>query len=235
MKVAVVHGQQHRGSTYHCTRMVMERLGEEAADGLVVAEFFMPHEAPGPCVGCYRCFTDGEASCPHADKVQPIARALEEADLIILDSPCYVGGMTGQLKTLLDHLGYRWMSHRPHPAMFRKTGLAISTAAGAGTSKVTKALRSNLFFWGVPLVYRWGVSVAAANWETVQPEKKKELERKADQIAAKIVRRAGKARPGVQTRLMFAVMRLNQKKNEWNPRDSAHWRELGWLDRKRPW
>ncbi|HEY8391580.1 MAG TPA: NAD(P)H-dependent oxidoreductase, partial [Capillibacterium sp.] len=45
-------------------------------------------------------------------------------------------GMTGQLKTFLDHMGYRWLPHRPHPQMFRKIGLAVSTAAGAGAKKV---------------------------------------------------------------------------------------------------
>jgi hypothetical protein len=35
---------------------------------------------------------------------------------------------------------YRWMSHRPHPKIFGKVGLVISTAAGAGAKKVTKAL-----------------------------------------------------------------------------------------------
>ena len=59
-------------------------------------------------------------------------------------------GMTGQLKTFLDHMGYRWLSHRPHPQMFRKIGLAVSTAAGAGAKRVTKDLRRRYFFWGTP-------------------------------------------------------------------------------------
>jgi len=38
--------------------------------------------------------------------VQPIAKAIEEADLLILEFPCYVYGMSGQLKTFLDYLSY---------------------------------------------------------------------------------------------------------------------------------
>ena len=51
-------------------------------------------------------------------------------------TPPTVPSMTGQLKTFLDHMGYRWLPHRPHPQMFRKIGLAVSTAAGAGAKKV---------------------------------------------------------------------------------------------------
>ena len=234
MNIAVVHGQQHRGSTYHCTHMVLDRLAERKGE-LRVSEFFLPGDGPAPCIGCGRCFTEGEDRCPHAAKVQPIARALADADLIIFDSPCYVFGMTGQLKTLMDHLGYRWMSHRPHPAMFRKTGLAISTAAGAGTSKVTKALKTNLFYWGVPRIYRWGANVAAVNWESVKPGKKEELERHAARLADRIARRKPGRRPSLKTRLMFAIMRLNQKRNDWNPRDLGHWQERGWMEKGRPW
>ena len=61
--------------------------------------------------------------------------------------------MSGQLKTFLDHLAYRWMAHRPYPKIFNKVGLVVSTAAGAGTKKVTKSLSDNLFYWGVPKIY----------------------------------------------------------------------------------
>ena len=32
----------------------------------------------------------------------------------------------------LDHYGYRWMVHCPEGSMFRKQGVCIATAAGAG-------------------------------------------------------------------------------------------------------
>lgn len=54
--------------------------------------------------------------------------------------------MTGQLKTFLDHLGYIWLSHRPNGKMFNKVGIVISTASGAGASKVTKTLEQQMFW-----------------------------------------------------------------------------------------
>ena len=150
--------------------------------------------------------------------------------MIILESPCYVYGMTGQLKTFLDHLGYRWMPHRPHPKMFSKVGLVISTAAGAGTKKVTKALRDNLFYWGVPKIYSYGKNVAASSWETVKVEKKLKIEKEVIQVATKISKRIGKTKPGIKTKVMFQIMQMSQKANNWNPTDKEYWLKNGWLD-----
>ena len=136
----------------------------------------------------------GELKCPHAEIVQPVVRAIEEADLVILDSPCYVLGMTGQLKTFLDHMGYRWMPHRPHPQMFRKIGLAVSTAAGAGAKKVTKELRRHFFYWGIPKSFSYAKNIRATNWEMVPAKKKARIEKEVTRLAAKILKGKGKSR-----------------------------------------
>lgn len=232
MRIVVLHGQMHKGSTYNITRLFLDRLSDENTE---INEFFMPRDAPSFCIGCYNCFEKGESQCPHADTVQPVAKAIEEADLLILESPCYVLGMTGQLKTFLDHMGYRWMVHRPHPKMFGKVGLVISTAAGAGAKRVTKALRDHLFHWGVPQVYRYGKNVGASSWETVKPETKLRIEKDADRIAAKMLKRLGRAKPGVKTKALFEAMRMSQKANDWNPTDKEYWLRNGWLDGHRPW
>jgi multimeric flavodoxin WrbA len=232
VRITVLHGQMHRGSTYNITRLFLDRLSDKDTE---ITEFFMPKDAPSFCIGCFNCFTKGESQCPHAKAVQPVARAMEEADLLVLESPCYVLGMTGQLKTFLDHMGYRWMAHRPHPKMFGKVGLVISTAAGAGAKKVTKALRNNLFHWGVPQIYRYSKSVGASSWETVKPETKMRIEKDVNRISAKIFERVGNATPGVKTKAMFELMRLSQKVNDWNPTDKEYWLKNGWLDGNRPW
>lgn len=232
MKIAVLHGQMHQGSTYHITKMVLDRLsGPDTA----IREFFMPKDMPAPCVGCNRCFFEGEVCCPQADTVRPVAEALEEADLIVLESPCYVFGMTGQLKVLLDHLGYRWMPHRPHPAMFRKVGLAVSTAAGGGADKVVKDLVRHLFFWGVPVTHRFSANVYATAWGGVKDKKRAKLEKHAERLAARIRRQIGRAKPGLKTRAFFFMMGLMQKGVFDNPADQTYWKQNGWLNGKTPW
>lgn len=232
MRIIVLYGQMHKGSTYNITRLFLDNLSDE---GTEITEFYMPKDAPSFCIGCYNCFTKGEEQCPHADIVQPIAKAIEEADLLILASPCYVYGMTGQLKTFLDHLGYQWMPHRPHPKMFSKIGLVISTAAGAGTKRVTKTLQDNLFYSGVPKIYSYGKNVGASSWETVKPEKKLKIEKEVIQIATQISKLIGKTKPGIKTKVMFQIMRMSQKANNWNPTDKEYWLKNGWLDTSKPW
>lgn len=232
MKITVLHGQIHKGSTYNITRLFLDNLSDESTE---ITEFYMPKDMPSFCIGCFNCFTKGEAHCPHADIVQPIAKEIGEADLLILESPCYVYGMTGQLKAFLDHLAYQWMPHRPNPKMFNKVGLVISTAAGAGTRKVTKAMQDNLFYWGVPKIYSYGKNVGASSWETVKSEKKVKIEKEVTQIATQILRRVGRTKPGIKTKVIFEIMRIIQKTNNWNPTDKEYWLKNGWFHGKKPW
>ena len=72
-----------------------------------VRAFHLPHDVPDFCIGCNTCFFEDEAHCPHADRMQPIAEAMDAADLIILASPLYTMGMSGSMKNLMDHFAYR--------------------------------------------------------------------------------------------------------------------------------
>lgn len=232
MKITVLHGQMHQGSTYHITHMVLDRLTGPDTELL---EFFMPKDAPAPCVGCNRCFMEGEEHCPHVDAVRPIMEALEQADVVVLESPCYVFGMTGQLKTTLDHFGYRWMPHRPHPSMFRKVGLVVSTAAGGGANNVTKELARHLSFWGVSRIFRFSANVYAAKWDEVKAEKRDQLQKQAARLANRIRKSVGKKHHDVKTCFLFYMIRSMQKKGIFSPIDHAYWERNGWLGGKRPW
>lgn len=231
MKVVVLHGQRHNGSTRHIAE---QTVGQVTSPDDEVRHFFFTENKP--CVGCFGCIMHGEQSCPHFAENEPIFAALHEADLVVLESPCYCMGITGQLKIFLDHMAWRWMVHRPDEAMFHKAGLVVSTAAGAGAGKVTKALAQQLFYWGVPKVYRLGINVNAASWEEIAPKKRAEIYRRTAACAAKLRRQLAQGpRAGLRTRAVFAAMRMSQKANDWNPTDKAHWQQAGWLGNARPW
>ena len=68
MKITVIHGQSHKGSTYHIARMLTDRLGGE------VTEFMLPRDFSSYCCGCINCFED-ETKCPHYAKLSPITKA----------------------------------------------------------------------------------------------------------------------------------------------------------------
>lgn len=228
MNITIIHGQSHKGSTYHIARMLSGKLGGE------VTEFFLPKDFGSFCVGCTACFEKSEKLCPHYEKLQPITAALDDADVIILASPVYVYHATGAMKTLLDHYGYRWMVHRPEEKMFGKQAVCISTAAGAGMKSTNKDMADSLFFWGISRIYKFGIGVAAVSWDAVSAKKKQRIEKETSAIAERIIRNSGNMRPSIKTRVFFNVMRMLHRKG-WNEADVEYWNEKGWDGHDRPW
>ena len=228
MKTVIIHGQSHKGSTFQIAHLLADKLGGE------VTEFFLPRDFGEFCCGCTNCFVNGEDKCPHYENLSPITKTIDSADVIILASPVYVYHATGAMKALLDHYGYRWMPHRPEGSMFRKQGVCISTAAGAGVKSTNKDMADSLLFWGVGKIYQFGTGIAATSWEQVSDKKRHSKEKNVSSISKKILSSQNKVRPGIKTRMLFSVMRLFQKKGL-NPLDTQHWKKNGWLDRKRPW
>lgn len=228
MKTVIIHGQSHKGSTYHTARLLADKLGGE------VTEFFLPRDFGEFCTGCTRCFEVGEEKCPHFAKLSPITEAIDAADVIILASPVYVFHATGAMKAFLDHYGWRWMVHSPEESMFTKQGVCISTAAGMGTGSANKDMADSLFFWGVARIYKLGFGVAASDWQGISDKKRKAIEKAAERTAQKIKSRHGRVKPTLKTRAVFFAMHLMQRKG-FNPRDVKHWQEKGWTGNVRPW
>ena len=92
MKTVIIHGQNHKGSTYNIARILAEKIGGETT------EFFLPKDFGEFCVGCTTCFMKDEKKCPHYEKLSPLTQALDAADVIILASPVYVYHATGAMK-----------------------------------------------------------------------------------------------------------------------------------------
>lgn len=228
MNITILHGQSHKGSTYHIARMLAEKLGGE------ITEFFLPRDFDEYCVGCTSCFVKSETLCPHYQKLLPITQAIDKADVLILASPVYVYHVTGAMKGLLDHYGYRWMVHRPEAKMFYKQAVCISTAAGAGIKSTNKDMADSMFFWGIGKIYQYGTAVAAISYDGVSDKKKAAIEKKVSKLAERIRKRNGKVKPGLKTKIFFHIMRMLQKSG-WNEADVKYWREKGWDKKQRPW
>lgn len=232
MKVTIIHGQSHKGITYTMSNTLLKYLeGEE------VREFFLPKDGPDFCYGCNNCFLKGEEKCPSADKVQPIVRAMEWADVIILDSPCYVMEMSGALKNLMDHLAYRWITHRPHGAMFKKVGITVCSSAGAPTRGVLKSMGRQLKWMGVPKVYHFGLMSNAMGVSDLKAVKLAEIEKRAKRISIRAKSRVAHPHVGIRGVAMFNIFKGMQssEKSAWNPKDKDWWVSQGWTHKVRPW
>ncbi len=55
-----------------------------------------------PCTGCWTCWFKTPGKCAQHDDMEQILPRLAEADVIILASPLYHGGLNGLVKTFLD-------------------------------------------------------------------------------------------------------------------------------------
>ena len=228
VKTVVIYGQSHKGSTYHIAHELAGKIGGE------ILEFLLPRDFGEFCLGCTDCFVESEEKCPHYGSLAPITQAMDAADVIVLASPVYVYHATGAMKAFLDHYGYRWMVHRPEASMFRKQGVCIATAAGAGIRSTVRDMSHSLFFWGIARIYQYGTTVAATDWDGVSEKKKAAIDRRISAIAERIISRNGRIHPGFKTKGMFYIVRMMQKKG-WNDRDVEHWKKQGWLEKRRPW
>ncbi len=231
MNVVIVHGQNHKGSTYHIANMVAEKIAEKGE----IQEFFLPKDFSEFCCGCTQCFEKNEKLCPHYEKLRFITEAVDKADVIILASPVYVYHCTGSMKAWLDHYGWRWLVHRPEEKMFSKQAVVVSTAAGAGMRSTNKDMKDSLSFWGVPKIYSLGLAVRAVSWNEVKPSVKSKTERKASHIADRIKSRGIKPGISFKGRILFTAMSIVNRKGGMNLADSKYWKSKGWTDKKRPW
>ncbi len=229
LKICIVNGQNHKGSTYHLGQYLAKKIGGE------VTEFFLPRDFGEFCVGCNSCFLNGEETCPHYEKLSPINKAMDSADLLIFTSPVYVYHCTGSMKAFLDHYGYRWLVHRPEEKMFSKQAVCISTAAGGGMKSTCKDMKDSMYFWGVGKIYTCGVGVHAVKWDEVPNQRREIAEKKLDSIARKVKANYGRVKPSIKTKAFFNVMRTVHNKKSMLKIDTDYWKDKGWTQKARPW
>ena len=230
MKITIIHGQNHKGSSYHTGRLLVDQIPGKHE----ITEFFLPRDLNHFCLGCYRCI-ENDADCPWYAQKNVIVDAMEKADLLVFTTPTYCMAPSASLKALLDLSFTMWMAHRPRGSMFLKKAVVLSTSAGSSTAGAIKGVAQNLFYWGVPKIYRYGAKVQAMNWESVKPKTKQKIEKATAKLAKKLGKNAP-PRVGLKTRFMFFMMAGMQKANfNASPIEKQYWQERGWLGKARPW
>lgn len=229
MKIAIIHGQSHEGSSCMAARELANSVGGD------IREFFLPRDFDKPCSGCYTCFNTDLTRCPHYKELEPLISAILEAELLILTSPVYVYHATGSMMNFLDHLGTWWMIHRPLPEMSRKQAVAISTAAGGGMRSAARDMADSLEMWGIHKVYRLGLGVQAAKPEGIPAGIKRKIHKKTDKLAGKIIKNANRRGCNGRAKKWFYLMRFAHKRFQPMEPDYGYWEKQGWHGSGRPW
>lgn len=230
MKIVVINGQNHKGSTRKIGNMLIEKMSVEKD----IKEFFLPRDLNRFCLGCYECLTKRE-NCPYWNEKKLIADAILTADLIVLTTPNYCMMPSAPMKSFLDLFFTNWLAHKPYKEMFSKQAVVISTASGAGAKKASKLVANNLVNWGIPRVIKYGINVNAMNWAGVPDKKKARIEKDMKRMASKLSENK-KVKVGIKTRFIFWLYGGMQKAN-WgaSPQEKQYWTDMGWLDGKKPW
>ena len=230
MKIVIINGQNHKGSTWHIGNLLVQKIAGEKE----IKEYFLPKDLNHFCMGCFACL-EGRERCPYWREKEPMYRDMLQADLLIFTSPNYCMMPSAPMKAFLDLFFTNWMTHKPPKEMFSKRAVVISSAAGTGAKKAAKLIADNLTNWGIPEIHLYGAVVNALNWEMVPPKIKTKIEKDMGKLAQKLSCRR-RVSVGLKTRVLFWFYGGMQKAN-WgaSPAEKQYWTENGWLDGKKPW
>ena len=230
MKIVMINGQNHKGSTYNIGRLLAKNIGSDKD----IVEFFLPKDLNHFCLGCYTCIED-DTKCPFYEEKNRIMKEVEEADILIFTTPTYCLRASAPMKNFIDQTFNYWMSHRPRKCMFNKKAVVISTAAGSGAKKAVKDVSDALFYWGIPCIVEYGICIQAMNWDGVSEKKKQKIEKDTIRIAQRLSRKK-RVKAGIKTKTMFSLMRMMQKADLGaGEADKSYWEKSGWLGKERPW
>ena len=112
MKVLLINGSPHQyGCTYTALNEAAKTLEKR---GIETEIYWIGTKAVAGCIACGKCFETGR--CIFEDGVNELLERLDTLDGLILGSPVYYSGPSGQIQAFLDRLFYiggRRMAGKP--------------------------------------------------------------------------------------------------------------------------
>lgn len=101
-KILLINGSPHE---HGCTYTALKEIADTLSKNSVETEFFHIGKKPvAGCIACGKCSATGK--CIFDDSVNTILDKLDDYDGIIVGSPVYYAGPSGQLCAFLDRLFY---------------------------------------------------------------------------------------------------------------------------------
>ena len=102
--IGIIASERREGNTAFIVNKMLEGAREQGAQ---TQSFSFGNLNIKPCRGCWACHK-GDQGCVINDDMQKIYDALEDADVIILGLPIYMGQMSAQGKIFTDRLFARF-------------------------------------------------------------------------------------------------------------------------------
>ncbi|MDE7261663.1 MAG: flavodoxin family protein [Oscillospiraceae bacterium] len=79
----------------------------------------------GGCRACEYCHTKGHGSCVQKDDMQEVYALLKEAEMLVIASPIYYHGISGQLKCVIDR--FYAAAYPVKPPHLKKVAMILSS------------------------------------------------------------------------------------------------------------
>lgn len=124
-KILLINGSPHeKGCTYTALREIADTLNKNNVESEIL---YLGTKRLAGCIACGKCFQT--AHCIFNDKVNDVLEKLDDYDGIVVGSPVYYAGPTGQLCAFLDRLFFCSESR-----MAGKLGAAVVSCRRGGAS-----------------------------------------------------------------------------------------------------
>ncbi len=142
MKVLLINGSPHeKGCTYTALAEVASALG---ACGVETETLWIGKKPVPGCIACRNCKRTGK--CVYEDEVNACLARLNEFDGMVVGSPVYYAGPSGQLTAFLDRLFYAGTGFAG------KLGAAVVSCRRGGAATAFDRLNKYFTMYSMPIV-----------------------------------------------------------------------------------
>ena len=143
MKVLLINGSPNEhGCTYTALSETAETLQKHGIDTEIL---YLGKKPVAGCIACGKCRETGK--CVFDDKVNEVIDKLDSIDAIVVGSPVYYAGPSGQLTAFLDRLFYSGGGR-----MAGKLGASVVSCRRGGASAAFARLNTYCTISSMPVV-----------------------------------------------------------------------------------
>ena len=123
MQILVLNGSPRpKGNT----KQMVEAFREGAnSSGHQVDVVDVCQKKIGGCIACEYCHTKGNGACIQKDDMQEIYALLKDAEMLLIASPIYYHGISGQLKCVIDR--FYSAAYQTKPPKLKKVAMILSS------------------------------------------------------------------------------------------------------------
>lgn len=123
MKILVLNGSPRpQGNTSGMIKAFKQGADKAGHEVNVIA---VCNKKIAGCMACEYCHGKGQGACIQKDDMQEVYMYLSECDMLVIASPIYYHGMSGQLKCVLDR--FYSMAYPTKPKNLRKVAIILSS------------------------------------------------------------------------------------------------------------